>query len=226
MLKKSMVLGAAMAAIFTSGSVLAEASVNAGATTNYLWRGVTQSADTASVFGGLDWSHESGAYAGVWSGSLVFGTETDLYMGFAGEAGDVGYDVGVITYQYTQFPDINFTEAYVKASFADLGVAIASTIDAGEGNKDSAFDKGDLYVSASYGFKAGDFDASVYGGSYMFDNDDKFGNGELDYKHFGVSFTSGEVTIALEKNDIDDVGADAADNNVRVVATWSKSWDM
>ncbi len=223
MLKKSMVLTTAMAAILSSGSVLADASVNAAASNNYVWRGVTQSADTASVSGGVDWSNDSGLYLGVWSGSLVFGTETDFYAGFAGKAGGLGYDVGVITYQYTQLPDINFTEAYVNVSFADVTVGLASTIDAGEANKNAAFDEGDMYVSASYGFKAGVFDTSVYGGSYMFENDNRFGNGELDYRHYGVSFTSGEVTVALEKNDLD--GA-AVDDNVRVVATWSKSWDI
>lgn len=223
MLKKSLVLGVAMAAVFTSGSVLAEASVNAGATTNYLWRGVTQSTDTASVFGGADWSNDSGVYVGVWSGSLVGGTETDIYAGYTGEAGSVGYDVGVITYQYTQFPDINFTEVYAGVSIADLSAGIAVTVDAGEANKDAAFDSGDLYLNASYGFKAGDFDGSAFVGVYQFENDNAFGNGDLDYNHYGVSFTSGEVTIALEKNDLEGT---AADNNIRVVATWSKAWDL
>lgn len=69
MLKKSMVLTSAVAAILSSGSVLADASVNAAASNNYLWRGVTQSNDTASVSGGIDWSGESGLYLGVWTGS-------------------------------------------------------------------------------------------------------------------------------------------------------------
>ena len=222
MLKKSMTLITAAAAILSSGSVLAEASVNAAATTNYLWRGVTQSTDTASVAGGVDWSDASGVYVGLWSGSLVGGTETDVYAGFAGEAGALGYDIGVITYQYSQFPDVNFTEAYLNLSFSDLTVGIASTVDAAIGNENSAFDKGDMYVSVSYGFKAGAFDASVFGGSYMFEHDNAFGNGDLDYSHYGVSFTSGEVTVALEKNDIEG----SNDDNVRVVATWSKSWDI
>lgn len=80
-------------------------------------------------------------------------------------------------------------------------------------------------MSASYGFKAGAFDASVFAGSYMFENDDLLG-GNADYSHYGVSLTSGEVTVALEKNDIDDPAGDAADDNVRIVATWSKSWDI
>lgn len=222
MMKKTLMVSAITAAL-TSGNVLAEASVNVAATTNYLWRGVTQSTDTASVSGGIDWSDASGLYVGLWSGSLVGGTETDVYAGFAGEAGGLGYDVGVISYQYTQAPDINFSEVYLNLSMADFSVGVASTVDAAIGNENGPFDKGDMYVSASYGFTAGKFDVSVFGGSYMFDNDNKFGNGDLDYSHYGVSFATGEVTIALEKNDIKSpVEAD----NVRVVATWSKSWDL
>lgn len=236
MMKKTLMVSA-IAAVLTSGNVLADASVNVGATTNYIWRGVTQSTDTASVSGGIDWSDASGLYAGVWSGSLVGGTETDLYVGFAGDAGGLGYDVGVITYQYTQAPDINFSEVYLSLSMADFSVGVATTVDSGMANdaeKDPAasgmFDSGDMYVSASYGFTAGKFDVSVFGGSYMFEHDSKDYSatggatiGEIDYSHYGVSFTTGEVTIALEKNDIKDpVEAD----NVRVVATWSKSWDL
>lgn len=235
---KKTLMATAIAATLISGNVLAELSTNVGATTNYLWRGVTQSADTASVSGGIDWSDESGLYAGAWIGSLIFafpaddtgadlgvdlatGSETDLYVGFAGEAGSVGYDVGVITYQYSLGPEYNFTEAYVNVSVADFTVGLASTVAAAHGNEDGVFDKGDMYVSASYGFTAGKFDVSVFGGSYMFENDELLG-GTADYNHYGVSFGSGEVTVALEKNDIEGGNAD----NVRVVASWSKGWDL
>ena len=219
-MKKAITLGAAIAAVLASGSALAGASVNAGATTNYLWRGVTQSSDTASVMGGADYSHDSGAYVGVWLGSLVGGTEMDVYGGFAGEAGGVGYDIGVITYQYTTTPNINFTEVYLTGTYSIISLGVYSTVDAGTANKDAAFDKGDLYVNASADFDMGPIATSVFGGHYKFDNDNKFGNGDLDYTHYGISFTSGEVTVAVEKNDI------KGDEAARVVATWSKSWDI
>jgi uncharacterized protein (TIGR02001 family) len=219
-MKKAITLGAAIAAVLASGSALAGASVNAGATTNYLLRGVTQSSDTASVMGGADYSHDSGAYVGVWLGSLVGGTEMDVYGGFAGEAGGVGYDIGVITYQYTTTPNINFTEVYLTGTYSIISLGVYSTVDAGTANKDAAFDKGDLYVNASANFDMGPIATSVFGGHYKFDNDNKFGNGDLDYTHYGISFTSGEVTVAVEKNDI------KGDEATRVVATWSKSWDI
>ena len=219
-MKKTMSLGAAIAAVLMSGSALAGASVNAGATTNYLWRGVTQSADSASVMGGADYSHESGLYAGVWLGSLSGGTEMDVYGGFAGEASGFGYDIGLITYQYPLNPQTNFTEAYVTGTYSIVSVGVYSTIDAGVANEGGQFDKGDLYVSASADFPVGPFDTSVFGGIYQYENSDKNGNPDFDYNHYGISFTSGEVTLAVEKNDI------TGDEATQVVATWSESWDI
>ncbi len=224
-MKKSIVLATAVAAILssaalTSGVAMADASVNATATSNYIWRGVSQSSDTASVQGGVDWSGESGVYAGTWVGSLVVGQETDFYVGFAGEAGDFGYDVGAIVYAYTLAPNTNFTEVYLNASFGGLSAGVATTVDSASANTGGAFDEGDLYLNAAYDFTAGPFDTSVFVGTYMFDNDSA--TQALDYTHYGVSLTSGEVTVSVEKNDIEGGNAD----NVRIVATWSKAWDI
>ena len=115
---KAMALGAAVAAALTSGVASAELTANAGIFSNYIWRGTTQTNDGAAGQGGLDWGHKSGLYAGTWvsnvafpdqdatTGAVDFGTgyEMDVYGGFAGEAGNFGYDLGVITYQYPTDP--------------------------------------------------------------------------------------------------------------------------
>ena len=223
MKKQSLILGAAIAATLASGVALADMSVNAAATSNYLWRGVTQSSDTASVSGGVDWSDASGIYAGVWVGSLVAGQETDFYAGYSGEAGDLGYDVGFITYAYTITPNSNFTEVYANGSFENFSFGLASTTSSAGGNAGGAFDKGDLYVNAGVDFAAGPFDANFYVGSYMFDNDSAAT--PLDYTHYGISLSKGEVSVNIDKNDIDGSAASAEDN-VRIIATWSKAWDI
>ena len=77
---------------------------NIGVTSNYLFRGVTQTGDGAAVQGGLDYGHESGLYVGTWTSNVNFagGTELDVYGGFSGESGDLGYDVGVTGYLYPE----------------------------------------------------------------------------------------------------------------------------
>lgn len=83
---------------------------NVGVVSDYLFRGVSQSKGGAALQGGVDYSHASGLYAGVWASTITWvkqylgkgGTEIDLYGGykntFAG--GDWNYDVGLIAYNY------------------------------------------------------------------------------------------------------------------------------
>ena len=46
--------------LMISGAANAALEANIGATSNYLWRGVTQSSDDGAISGGLDYSHDSG----------------------------------------------------------------------------------------------------------------------------------------------------------------------
>ena len=230
-MKKSIVLATAVAAVLTSGAATAELSANAGGFSNYIWRGVSQTGDAAAGQGGIDWGHDSGAYAGVWTSTIGAGQEVDLYAGFAGEAGGLGYDLGVITYQYPVTPNINFTELYVSGSMSIVTVGLAYTVDAATGNKNTMFDSGDMYVSGSLDFPAGKTDMSLYVGSYMFDADGTGPNkgGELDYSHFGASVSKDGFTFALDKNDIDSshavLGSATADK-LRVTASYSVDFEL
>ena len=61
-------------ALLASASVAqAELSANVAAVSNYFWRGVSQTDDKAAVQGGIDYSHESGLYAGTWASNIDFG---------------------------------------------------------------------------------------------------------------------------------------------------------
>ena len=89
-------------------------SANAAITSNYVFRGQTQSDDGIAVQGGVDYTHETEFYVGAW-GSTVDelnggdggGLEIDLYAGWAHSWDDFGIDIGYITYEYT---DSKFSE--------------------------------------------------------------------------------------------------------------------
>ena len=88
---------------------------NVGVTTDYIFRGISQSQHDPAISGGVDYSHSSGLYAGTWlstqkwvdeaagpgaaykDGSKI---EWDVYGGYKGTAGDIGYDIGFIHYAY------------------------------------------------------------------------------------------------------------------------------
>lgn len=65
-------------AILMAGAPLAQAevSMNIGATSNYVWRGVTQTDNEAAIQGGIDFSHESGFYLGAWASNVNFPSTT------------------------------------------------------------------------------------------------------------------------------------------------------
>ena len=115
---KTLVLGSVLAAAtMASSAALADVTANIGVTSNYLWRGVTQTANESAVSGGLDYSHESGAYIGTWVSSLGgYQYENDVYLGYAGEASDISYDIGYILYRYPVDKDIE-ADLLSKKSF-------------------------------------------------------------------------------------------------------------
>ena len=214
-MKNSIVLATAVAAVLTSGVAAADLSANASIFSNYIWRGVTQTADEASGQGGIDWSDDSGVYAGTWLSNLdgSSGYEMDVYAGYAGEAGDIGYDVGVITYQYPIDTSLNFTELYASGSFSGITVGAALTVDkAGDGD-----DTDDIYLHAGYDFAMNGVDYGVYVGDYSFDADSSG-----DYSHYGASLSKDGFSFAVDKNDIDGGTAD----NVRFTVGYSKDFEL
>lgn len=93
---------------------------NVGLTTNYVFRGITQTDDGPAVSGGFDYEN-SGFYAGIWASSVDFGDDTtlevDFYGGYAFSAGGLDWDVGAIYYAYPDSPELggnsqDFLELY------------------------------------------------------------------------------------------------------------------
>jgi uncharacterized protein (TIGR02001 family) len=240
-MKKSITLGAAVAAVLTSGVAFAGLTGNAAISSNYIWRGVTQTNDQAGGSGGIDYSHDSGFYAGTWVGNVDFSGgagageyELDVYAGFGGEAGGFGYDLGVITFQYPINPNTSFTEVYVSGTYSLVTIGVNYTADAGSANdaENTAgatgyFDKGDIYLFGSVDFDTAAGGVSLYAGSYMFNNSDKsYTNGnaylDLDYNHYGVSLSKDDFTFAIDKNDIDDPNLDST----RITVSWGKEFEL
>ena len=232
-MKNSIVLATAVAAALTSGVATADLTANAGIFSNYIWRGVTQTDDSAAGQGGIDWGHDSGLYAGTWVSTLGSGNgyEMDVYAGFGGEAGSFGYDLGAITYQYPISPGSNFTELYASGSIVGITFGLAYTVDKASGITDTVNgNDDDLYLHASYDFAAKDIDYSVYVGDYSFDADQ---TGNSDYSHYGASLSKDGFTFAVDKNDIEatnpafaGVGGVGSEDNVRFTVSYSQDFQL
>jgi uncharacterized protein (TIGR02001 family) len=82
---------------------------NVGLTSNYLFRGISQTHGGPAIQGGVDYTHSSGLYAGVWASNITWvkqyhdngSLEMDFYGGYKNSfAEDWTYDIGLIRYQY------------------------------------------------------------------------------------------------------------------------------
>jgi uncharacterized protein (TIGR02001 family) len=99
--------GAAQAQDADAGPV--KLSFNVGASTDYVFRGISQTDENPQVFAGVDAALGSIGYAGAWVSNVDFNNGTsaefDLYGGIKPVAGAVTFDLGVIYYGYTNQPD-------------------------------------------------------------------------------------------------------------------------
>ncbi|MCB5364712.1 hypothetical protein H0484_13225 [Pusillimonas sp. CC-YST705] len=117
----------------------AEFSGNATLTTNYMWRGVSQSDRKPAVQAGLQYSHESGLYASVWGSSVKFvpdngaRTEFNFVAGWSGNiAPDWALDVYGLRYQYPAADDdLNWNEINASLTWREnYWLAIAHSTNA------------------------------------------------------------------------------------------------
>lgn len=85
-------------------------SANVAVVSDYAFRGVSQNDERMALQGGFDYAHASGFYAGFWASNVSWlsdssadvsnSIETNLYAGYSGTAGPIGYDVGLLQYYY------------------------------------------------------------------------------------------------------------------------------
>lgn len=124
MMKKTLIASALLAG---SSAAMAEISGNVALSSDYAWRGVSQTDNQMSISGGLDYSHDSGLYIGTWASNVdsqFFGgatdpqIELDVYGGYAGEAGPISYDLGLIEYMYPGADNWNTLELYAGGGYA------------------------------------------------------------------------------------------------------------
>ena len=111
-------------------------SGSATLTTDYRFRGVSQSDEGMAVQGGFTLSHSSGFYAGAWGSNLsgwgTFGganMELDLYAGYKLPVGEGTLDLGGTWYMYPSGADVtDFAELYAKLSGAVGPVSLTATV--------------------------------------------------------------------------------------------------
>jgi uncharacterized protein (TIGR02001 family) len=117
-MKRILFAASALAALAFAGSASAEGafSYNIGVTSDYVFRGITQTDGGAALQGGVDYSNGI-FYAGGWASNVDFADyEVDLYLGVKPVVGDFTFDLGLVSYQYGD-EMLNSTEAKAAVSY-------------------------------------------------------------------------------------------------------------
>lgn len=207
-------------------------------TSDYLFRGISQTSNNAAVQGSMTVSHESGLYFTAWGSSIASGAgglELDTLLGFAGKAGEVGYDVGVMRYNYPGLNvntlggvDADYDEVYASVSFAGakLGVNYSPDYFA----ESDAFmyvygayatEVGGVGLAASVGLNSFDSNASMAQALGYAGTDDSY----IDYKvAVSKSLAGVGFELAYMGSDIDDADLAGGIAEGRAVLTASKSF--
>ena len=227
----------AAALLATVGAAQADLSANIGANSKYIFRGVELS-DGAAVSGGLDYSNASGFYAGTWmSDTAAAGTELDLYTGFSGEAGSIGYDVNALYFAYpNNSTDLDYLELTLGLSMGPASLQVSYTPwETRDSKIDSSYGEGDLdyALGVDLPMEVDGFTFSALIGYYDFDDDNKDVTGDgvkddLSYTHWNLT-TSKEVgdfgTFSLAYDQTDGDNKNAVTNGAALFTVgWSKEF--
>lgn len=179
-MKKAILKTLGVAALVTLPMVAsAQLSANVSLTTNYKFRGQDQGNNKPALQGGFDYAHSSGFYIGNWNSSIGFtdsGIEHDIYGGYKGTVGGLGYDVGILAYIYSTANVFNTTEVYGGLSYGPFSAKYSHTVsddyfgyNGGSGNRGTGYinvgyaqeiAKG-LTFKASYGYTSFDNSANT-----------------------------------------------------------------
>ena len=201
-MRKTLSFSAALLALTaTAGMAQAEVeySGNVALTTDYHWRGDTQSSQDFAIQGGFDLA-VGGFYAGTWASSIAGDAdmELDVYAGYGFEASGVGLDFGVIQYFYPSdgTADLDFLEVYagVAKDFEMVGLSGYMYYDP---------DNETIYGEAGVGVSASDalsFDVNI--GTIFDDGGD--GSSELFNYNFGGTYGVGGFDLDLRYYDKED----------------------
>jgi len=135
-MKKILLASLIMAAFGSAHAQVAGLSGNLGLTTDYRFRGISQTQNGAAVQGGVDYAHSSGFYVGNWNSSVSSqlypsgsGIESDLYLGFKKEVfKGFTVDVGTMNYVYSRASSFGTSEVYAGVGYGPVTVKVSQSL--------------------------------------------------------------------------------------------------
>lgn len=209
-----------------SGLAQAEVSSTWAATSDYDFRGFTQTEEDPALQGSIDFATDNGWYIGAWASNVDFGPgdpnlEVDLYTGFSGGAEDgLGWDVGLIYYSFPSESDFNYPEIYGGLSYGIVSGKLWYSNDFNNTDESAIYLEGgvdvplpnNFSVNAHAGYSDGDGVEAAFGLSNY-----------LDYS-VGVGYAAGNFDLELKyvDTDIDDADMDRVIFTITTTFPWGE----
>jgi uncharacterized protein (TIGR02001 family) len=168
-------------------------------TTDYLFRGISQTRNRPTIQGTLELSHESGVYIGAFLSGVTFAggydarQELDLTAGYRFELGDFKFDTYVIGYTY---PGYEAQPGFQELAFLEVGAR--GTIELGDVTLTAAANYSPnyfgrsgtgVYVEGGADYKLPILELTVSGrlGYQYIERPGRFGITPDSYLYYGVS---------------------------------------
>ncbi len=178
-------------------------SANITASNNYLWRGITQTNNTAAISGGIDYKSKSGLSVGTWVSNASWTEnmtyEVDVYANyFSNITKDISYSVGYIHYGYDNAANANFSEVNAGISYGFFSVGYNTLIDSDAGGSfgDDTYITADVELEVLPGLEL-----TLHVGSYYFD-------ASTNYIEYGIFMSKENFTFSIGGTDIDSADGD------------------
>lgn len=216
-----------LAALVAPGVALAEEaspiSANVGLTSDYLFRGISQTGHDPAIQGGFDFAHDSGFYVGVWGSNVGWiedyqgyasgNMEFDLYGGFrSGFADDFTYDLGAIQYYYPgtrgAAPNADTTELYAALGYKWVTAKYSYVASSGAFGFANAKGSDYLDISASVPVGETGLTAGAHWGTFKFKN------------WAGQNYDDWKISLTYDLGSGMTVGAAYSDTNANA-AVWT-----
>lgn len=187
---KAVMKGLLVSTVLMGSATVAQAGVTGyiGALSSYNLRGITNApeSDIPALQGSIDYADDNGFYAGYWFSTLSYSytslntvveaddtkksLESDLYAGYKGKSGDIGYQIGGTVYYYYPGWESTGYETMLGLTYGDYSLTAQTLLnDVTYGNV------GDTYFVASYSHKLPkDFTFNGKLGAYYYKKDGDF----------------------------------------------------
>lgn len=190
--------------IAAAGTAHAQVSSTWTQTSDYNFRGASQTAKDPALQGSLDFETDKGWYIGGWASNVDFGeeldadVEVDLYTGLSGEdENGLGWDAGFIYYLYPGAAELNYAEIYGKLSYEGFEAGLHYSNDWADSGDSALYLTGDALLRLPRNFSLR-LHLGYSFGDYFDNVDSKY----LDYSA-GIGYTLGKFELALQYVDTD-----------------------